>query len=883
MRPSTPTRLQSTLIAFGALFLASLFPSPAAAQRSVSGETKLRLLLDEIGNLGSVMMIAAHPDDENTALLAYLARGRHVRTGYLSLTRGEGGQNLIGSEQSDELGIIRTQELLAARKIDGAEQYFTRAIDFGFTKTADETLGTKWPREKVLGDVVWAIRRFRPDVIILRFTGTPRDGHGQHQASAILGKEAFTAAADSKRFPEQLKYVKTWQAQRLMTNLPSFNEEQRKEIEKVTDKLELDLGAYSPELGYSYNEIAGMSRSQHRSQAMGTAERRGAVPSYLVTERGDKARKDIFENINMGWSRVPGGAEVAGLLQQATSAFVPAHPEAIVPLLTKARPKMAALARSGNDPLFTRKLEQLDEAIAQAGGVWVEAVSDKHSVTPGSEIKVTLTAIARNPAQVTLSGARLSGMTNAPTAAITAAQLVTNKPSQHPVTVKVPEGQPLSQPYWLRLPKEGAMYSVADLEEVGRPENAPVLTAEFALKVGGTDIVLKRPVEHRYVDRVYGELTRPLAIVPPVALEFGGSPVVFADGNPRRIQVPVKSNGGKVSGDVRLNLPKGWRSTPQAQHFELGGTNEETVVNFDLAPPPGESDGKVSAVATVNSRQVAVDTSVIEYPHFPAQTLFPAAESRLVRVEVKTLARRVGYVMGAGDEVPAALRQMGCEVTLLDREDLVQGNLSRFDAIVTGVRAWNTRADLRANHHRLFQYAEEGGTVIVQYNVPEANPQGRGAAGGGARTAPGSVPSGGALSASTGATPDITQLEHIGPYPLKESRDNKDRVTVEEAPVVFPNPKLPLLHSPNEITSKDFEGWIQERGVNFAVEWDPRYISVLESHDPGEKPMLGGMLYTRYGKGAYIFTAYSWFRELPAGVPGAYRVFANMLSAAKTQ
>src|ERR1700676_2060392 len=324
-------------IALALVLLFSLLPAPAHAQKDVSGETQMRLMLDELNNLGSVMMIAAHPDDENTALLAYLARGRHVRTAYLSLTRGEGGQNLIGSEQSDELGIIRTEELLAARRIDGAEQYFTRAIDFGFTKTAEETLDSKWPREKVLGDVVWAIRRFRPDVIILRFTGTPRDGHGQHQASAILGKEAFAAAADPARFPEQLKYVQTWQVQRLMTNLASFTPEQEKKVEKIPHKLAVDLGAYSPELGYSYNEIAGMSRSQHRSQAMGTGERKGAVINYFVTDRGDRATKDIFDNITLGWSRVDGGAEVGRLLSQATAAFVPAHPEALVPILVQVR------------------------------------------------------------------------------------------------------------------------------------------------------------------------------------------------------------------------------------------------------------------------------------------------------------------------------------------------------------------------------------------------------------------------------------------------------------------------------------------------------------------------------------------------------------------
>ena len=839
-----------------AVILLAAYCVPSSAQRSIAGETKIRLELDKLKTLGSVMMIAAHPDDENTALLAYLARGRHLRTAYLSLTRGEGGQNLIGSEQGDELGIIRTEELLAARRIDGAEQYFTRAIDFGFTKTADETLGTKWPREKVLGDVVWAIRRFRPDVIILRFSGTPRDGHGQHQASAILGKEAFAAAADPTKFPEQLQYVKTWQPLRLMTNLANFGPEQEKELEKIPNKLAVDLGDFSPLLGYSYNEIAGMSRSQHRSQAMGTAERRGSTVNYFVTDRGDRAEKDLFEGIDLSWSRLPGGAAVGAALEQAASSFTSAHPEALAANLAKIRPQLAALVQKEKDSLAERKLNELDEAIALAGGVWVEALADKSSVTPGANLKITLSALARNPGEVTLISAKLMGIDGAPTLPIASAVLAHNKPSTYPVTFRIPEAQPYTQPYWLELPKDAATYAVRDAALIGNPENRPVLTAEFRLRVGGAEITLTRPVENRYVDRVYGELTRPLAIVPPVAVDFGGSALVFADTKSRKIEVPVKATTGKASGEVRLEVPAGWMVEPASQHFDLAAADEQTLAIFTLTPPVGESMGVLRAVATVGEKRIASNTRIIDYPHIPQQTLFPSSESRLVRADIQNPARLVGYVVGAGDEVPAALRQLGSEVTLLSSDDLTHGDLSKYDAIVTGVRAFNTRPDLRANYQRVFKYAEDGGTLIVQYNTPDGGP-------------PGTAP------------PETSTLAHLGPYPIRESRDNKDRVTVEEAPVTFPNPQLPLLHRPNEITDKDFEGWIQERGVNFAVEWDAKYQAVLESHDPGEKPLLGGMLYTKYGKGAYIFTAYSWFRELPAGVPGAYRIFANMLSAGK--
>ena len=847
-----PMPLQLIRRAVAAAALLSLFSIPALAQRALSGEARMRLTLEELGNVGSVMMIAAHPDDENTALLAYLARGRHVRTAYLSLTRGEGGQNLIGSEQSDELGIIRTQELLAARRIDGAEQYFTRAIDFGFTKTADETLGKKWPREKVLGDVVWGIRRFRPDLIILRFSGTPRDGHGQHQASAILAKEAFGAAADPTRFPEQLKYVSVWQTKRLMTNLAAFGPEQEKQIAAIKDKLELDLGAYSPELGLSFNEIAGASRSQHRSQAMGSPERKGAMPNYFVTDRGDKAIKDILEGIDLTWGRLPGGSPISALIEQAKSTYQPSHPETLIPILSKARPLIAAI----QDPIALRKLVELDEAIALAAGVWVDALTDKKAIAPGESTKITLTALARNSSVVTLLGTKLLGIDGIPSPTIAPATLVRNKPSQYPVTVQIPTSQPYSAPYWLEQPKDAAMYTLAKPELLGNPENAPVLRAEFRLRVGGQEITLTRPVEHRYIDKVYGELTRPMAIVPPVAVDFGGLAIIFADDKSQNIAVTVRANTGRAAGDLRLEAPAGWKLEPATQHFELSGADEQSILTFLITPPTSESQATLRAVATVGTTQVTLNTRVIDYPHIPVQTLFPSAEAKLVRADIKTLSKNIGYIVGAGDEIPASLRQIGLTVTELSKDDLSHGELKQFDAIVTGVRAFNTRADLRANYQRLFKYAEDGGTLVVQYNTPE---------GGGPNAA---------------QIPDTPALAHVGPYSIKTGRE---RVTVEESPVTFPNPQLSLLHSPNEITQRDFEGWVQERGLNFAAEWDSHYQSVVESHDPDQKPQQGGMLFTRYGKGAYVLTNFVWFRQLPAGVPGAFRIFANMLSAGKVQ
>ena len=823
------------------LFFLGVLLSSAWGQKNLAGEVEVRQNLEKLETLGSVMMIGAHPDDENTALLAYFARGRHMRTAYLSLTRGEGGQNLIGPEQGDALGIIRTEELLAARKIDGGEQFFTRAIDFGFSKTADETF-THWPREKVLGDIVWNIRRFRPDVIILRFSGTPRDGHGQHQVSAILGREAFSVAADSSRYPEQLHWTEPWQAKRLMYNVIAFTSEQEREAQKLADRIEVDAGEYNPELGYSYGEIAGMSRSQHRSQGMGAPEQKGSQKNYLVSIAGDKAVKDPFDGIDTTWKRFPHGSEISAAMERAKT-FDSAHPEQLVAPLLEIRKTLAAISH----PVAERKLKDLDETIALCAGLWLDAVSDKYAVVPGGSVKINSTALVRLPVHVTLLDVQLTSKNPMADARVVApAVLLQNQPHHYSSGVSFSDQEPYSQPYWLAQPKDGWLYAVPDARQIGDPENPPVLEARFKVRIAGTDFEYTRPVQHRYIDHVYGETIRPLSVVPPVALSFTEPALVFPNSDSRRIEISLRANVGKNSGDVQLKAPQGWRIDPAIRHFELSGAGQETTAAFDVTPPSADAQDELHAVATVGDREISVGTQVVQYPHIPAQTLFPPALTKLVRADIRTLSKNIGYIMGAGDEVPDAIRQMGASVTLL--ENLSTGDFSRFDVIVTGVRAFNTRADLRANYARLFQYVQDGGTLVVQYNVLEGGPFGG----------------------------DPSLLEHIGPYPITISRD---RVTEENTPVVFPNPQNPVLRGPNPITSKDFEGWVQERGLYFASEWDSKYQPVLESHDAGEEPHPGGELYLRYGKGVYIFTAYSWFRQLPAGVPGAYRAFANLLSA----
>jgi hypothetical protein len=581
---------------------------------------------------------------------------------------------------------------------------------------------------------------------------------------------------------------------------------------------------------------------------MGAPEPKGSAKNYLVTIAGDRATKDVFEGIDTSWSRIDGGAPIGALIEKARDSFTGIHADALLPLLVDARAKIVAL----KDPLAARKLHEIDETIGMIAGLWVDASADKYAVTPGASIKITVTALTRVPVKARLDGVTVTGIEGVPQLKIAPATLVYNQPSLYSLIVPIPPAEHNSQPYWLIEPKDGAMYRVPDPRMIGNPENPPVLDANFRVNVAGAKIEISRPVAYRYVDHIYGEQLRPLAIVPPVGVELPVQALVFGSAAPRRIDILVKANIAKASGEVDLEAPAGWRIEPASRHFDLTAVDEQIAASFTVTPPSADAQGELRAVATVGERRVSSRTEVISYPHIPAQTLFPPSDAKLVRASIFTLSKNIGYIMGAGDEIPSALRQIGCEVTFLSTDDLVRGDLSRYDAIVTGVRAFNVREDLRANYQRLLDYTQNGGTLIVQYNVLEGGP--------------------------FGGNPAL--LEHIGPYPIKISRD---RVTVEDVPVTFPNPGNPVLHSPNEITEHDFDGWVQERGLYFANEWDPRYQSVLESHDPGEQPMPGGMLYTKYGKGVYIFSAYSWFRELPAGVPGAFRIFANMLSASKVQ
>ncbi|HKB86336.1 MAG TPA: PIG-L family deacetylase [Ignavibacteriaceae bacterium] len=802
---------------------------------------QLELAIKKLNVLGSVLYIAAHPDDENTAALAYFESGKLLRAGYCAMNRGSGGQNLIGNEQADELGVIRTQELLAARRIDGAEQFFTRAVDFGYSKNPEETFSI-WGKEKILSDVVWIIRKFRPDVIITRFPGTGEGGHGHHTASALLAEEAFKLAADPGSFPEQLKYVKTWQAKRLYWNawLPIL-EKKNADTSKL---IKIDLGAYNPLLGKSYSEIAAESRSMHKSQGFGVSAKRGEQVNYFQYLEGDTAKNDLFEGIDLTWNRVKGSGKTASLLKEIDNEYNPADPSASIPKLLEA---YSELNKLNDDYWVPLKKKELSDVISAAAGIWLEASADDYSFTPGDSVKISVQIVNRSGYPFRLKsisiacGNKLCSNTPDEINRVLTDNILVNSAE----TILLPANFPYTQPYWLEKPHGKGTYTVNDQQLIGKPDNDPPLTAKFTLTDGKTDVDLSTPVLYQWTDPVHGGEYRPIEITPPVAVNLENKLYLFPDDKSKTVTVKLTGNKKDANGRVFLELPDGWKTEPAEYKYSFSKKGDESTFEFNVTPPDDTAEVKLEVLAVEDGKEINRGMVTIDYPHIPVQTLFPLAEAKLLRLNINKVVNNIGYIMGSGDVIPDYLQQLGYNVKLLTDADLDTMNLREFDAIVTGVRAYNTRDRLAADQPGLMQYVKDGGTLVVQYNTSF----------------------------------DLV-VDNIGPYPLHLSHD---RITVEEAPITFVDPSMSFVNYPDKIGQKDFEGWVQERGLYFADKWDPEYRPVFSGSDPGETPLEGGMLYANYGKGVYIYTGYSWFRQIPAGVPGAFRIFVNMISAGQNE
>lgn len=807
---------------------------------------ELQKQLDRLQTLGSVLYIAAHPDDENTAVLATLSKGRNLRTAYLAMTRGGGGQDLIGPELGDGLAAIRTQELLAARRIDGAEQFFTSAVDFGFSKTAEESLRI-WGQDRVLGEVVSRIRSFRPDVILTRFPPDARAGHGHHTASALLAIEAFKAAADPGRYPEQIRAgLRPWQAARLLWNHFRFSEDAPR---PPAGSLVLDVGAYDPLLGRSYGEVAAESRSQHRTQGFGVLAQRGLREESFEPVAGSPARADLFEGLDLSWSRFPGTGAVADLLREARRGFRSERPDASLTPLLRALAALRTLPPGTlAEPLVQAKAAELEDVIRACAGVWVEAIADRQSAAPGDRLTVSAAVLARGGSALGLDALRLELVTPEGSRALedrkAPAALTDNLPRKEVFSLTLPADTPLSQPHWLDGPG-AAVWS-------GLPESPAPLRLRVGLSHPGGSFEVVVPVQFRFRDPVLGERYQPLAVVPAVLVNNAEPVQVFA-GGAREVRLKVVAGAAQAAGRLRLRLPAGWSAEPSELSFRLARAGEESPLAFRITPPAATASGELRAEVDTGAGFAQARGLVrLDHPHIPLQTLLPEAKVRLERFDLKQDGRRIGYVMGAGDDIPQALRRIGYDVELLTDEALAREDLGRFDAIVLGIRAFNTRPALQALRQRLHAYVAAGGNEVVLYAVNTGFP---------------------GINAAM-----VTDA--IGPFPFKVGRK---RVTDETAPVRLLQPAHPLFHWPNELTAKDFEGWIQERSLYHAEGWDARYTPLLGMADPGEPEDQGALIVARHGKGHYVYTGLAFFRQLPDGVPGATRLFANLLALGRAR
>ena len=795
--------------------------------------------------LGSVLYVAAHPDDENTQLITYLARGRGYRTGYLSLTRGDGGQNESGPEFGEKLGLARTWELLAARQLDGGHQFFTRALDFGYSKDVNETLRI-WDRQQVLADVVRVIRQFRPDVVITRFSPTPSSTHGHHTASSVLALEAFKLAGDPTAFPEQLapsSGLTPWQPKRILHNNTPYNSQLNANSPLYAKALKLEVAGTDPGSGEAFGAIANRSRAMHITQGFGslaTAQVRSSRLETFELLAGDRAATDLLDGVDVSWSRYPGGAVVGTLIDTTIADFNPADPTASVAALLTLRERLAAWP---TDPVLTAKRTQLDHLLQACLGLVIETISPQAEVTPGEILALAHRATLRSGgATVRWVSIRYPSLNTELAVGTTLAVGATLTREAQPT---LPKSTPPSQPYWLRAEGTAGMSVVADAELIGRPVNPPAFPVEFVFEIAGQTLSVSDEPIQIVAPASAAQARRPLAVVAPVALAFADEVALLAPNSHQPTVIEVTAARANAAGTLRLELPAGWLAAPATHPFHLKNAGDKIQLTFTLTAPAHPATASIRAVADLDGLTYDQQRIAIRYPHLPVLLLQPTARLQVVALDLAIRGRKVGYLPGAGDNTSAALQQMGYAVTLLTGADLTPEKLHDLDAVVIGVRAFNERTDLAAHLSGLFAYSAAGGTVIAQYNRPNG------------------------LKTPT-----------LAPYALSIKGDAPSfRVTDENAVVTFLAPNHPALTTPNRLGPADFTGWVQERGAYFPSTWDEaKFTPLFAMHDPGAAPLTSSVLVAPYGQGYFVYTSLAFFRQLPAGVPGAYRLFANLVS-----
>ena len=797
--------------------------------------------IQKLNFLGSVLYIAAHPDDENTRLIAYLSNDIKAETGYLSLTRGDGGQNLIGPELRELLGVIRTQELIEARKIDGGEQFFSRANDFGFSKNPDETLQI-WDKNQVLSDIIWVIRKFQPDVIINRFDHrSPGTTHGHHTSSAMLSFEAFDKVNDAAFFPNQLQFTTTWQPKRLFFNTSwwFYGSKEKFDAADKSNLSKLQIGTYYQSLGKSNQEIAALSRSRHQSQGFGSTGTRGEDEEYLEFLKGDapKDKTNIFDGIDTTWNRVKNGKTIGDILVAVEKNFDFKNPSASIPELVKA---YSLIDNLENSHWKFIKSEEIKKIIAGCAGLYFEAVSDVQEATPGSTLKIKLEVINRSniPMKLNSYHASITSVTKfLPT------ELENNKGVTNNLEMLLPKDIAYTNPYWLNQKGTIGMYQVDSQENIGIPDVLRQIKVVFYIKINETIIPFERNVVYKYNDDVKGEIYQPLDIVPVVTSAFAEKVYIFNNDRDKTVTVKVKAGKDSINGNVKLELPEGWEVSPSEIPFTIDKKDQEVVAVFNVSPSKEVSEISIKSIVTVDGQTYNLNKIDINYPHIYKQMVLKPAEAKAIRLKIKTKNEKIAYIMGAGDEVPKSLTQMGYEVDIIKPDEISAQKLENYDVVMTGIRAYNVVNSLAFKQNILLDFVKNGKTMIVQYN-----------------------------------TTDDLVTKDMSPFPIKISRD---RVTEENAEVRFLNPKHQVLNYPNKITAVDFKGWKQEQGLYYPNEWDAAFTPILSSNDKGEKPKDGALLITKYGKGNYIYTGLSFFRELPEGVSGAFRLLANIIAIGK--
>lgn len=798
--------------------------------------------IEKLNFLGSALYIAAHPDDENTRLISYLSNSTNARTGYLSLTRGDGGQNLIGSELRELLGVLRTQELLAARRVDGGEQFFTRANDFGYSKHPSETLEI-WNKEAILGDVVQAIRKFKPDVIINRFNHrTPGSTHGHHTSSAMLSFEAFDLANDETAYPNQLKTSSTWQPKRLFFNTSWWfygSEEKFKKADK-SKMLNMDVGVYYPMLGMSNNEIASLASSQHLCQGFGRLSSRGSENEYIELLKGDlpEDKNNIFDGIDTSWSRIKGGKAIGEILYGVQANFNFKNPTTHLPSLLKA---YQLLQKTTDEHWKELKTKELTNIITAISGLYLEATTETSYTNPGEMITIQIQALNRSSVNVKIKSAYI----NSQDMAINDIVLKNNESFEKKASLNIPNSTEFTSPYWLMEKGTLGTYTVNNSALIGKPETPRAFKVTFNLDFNGVVIPVSKAVVYKYAKPEKGEIYQPFEIIPEATASFVDKVLIFADASEKRIPVIIKAHKDSISGTIELKYGSGWKVDKTSQTFFIAKKGDEKTVYFILSPPASENENTISPIIKLNGNEITKELVTIAYDHVPTQTVLLPSEAKVVRLNIQKAGDNIGYIMGAGDEVPTSLEQIGYNVQIIDPTTITAESLAKYDAVVLGIRAYNVVDALKFKQRFILDYAKNGGTVIVQYNT---------------------------------ASRWGNQFENIAPYELEISRD---RVTNENSDVEIIAKDNSLVNFPNEINQDDFKGWVQERGLYFPNKWSSEFTPILSMHDKDEEITKGSLLIAPYGKGNYIYTGLSFFRELPVGVPGAYKLFSNMLSVGK--